>query len=369
MNSSKDSEILDTEHKEFVHYAAFDHFGKRLATCSADQSIKIWQKSQAGKWVKACSFQAHEAPVIKVKWAHPDQGSILASFSSDSCVIVWEEKKKTSFYKGGQEMVPEDEDYTTSFVQRAKLTDTKERIEDIKFGPRHLNLMLATASADGYLRIYEAPDVFNLTQWKLNHEIQVNSLGINCISWNKNPFNSPMIVVGSKDAKSAALDKKASRGQMIEESLIDDGLVAPLNEDKILSIYACRENRWSLLKELRLKSQRHQATVNDVSWAQLNARSYHMIASSGAEGAFVWYVRFEDDGVKNIKMDVSECQPIIENIAVWKINWNPTATLLALSGRDGKVRVCKSGYDKQWTITEEFNEDALEPEKKKGLFF
>ena len=371
MDYSNSVEILDTEHKEYVRYVAFDHFGKRLATCSSDKTIKIWQKSPRGNWIKACSFQAHDAPATKVKWAHPEQGFILASCASDNSVIIWEEKKKVSFVKGGQDSMisEEEEDYTTSFIQRAKFADSKESVEDIKFGPRHLNLMLATASADGYLRIYEAPDVFNLNQWKLNYEVQVTSLGINCISWNKNPFDSPMIVVGTKDAKSSLMDKNASKGQMMDQSLSNENLVAPLNEDKLLSVYACRDNRWGLVKELRSKSQRHQAAVNDVSWAQLNARSYHMIVSCGVEGVFVWYVRFEDDGIKSIKMDVLDSQPILEKVAVWKASWNAMSTLLAFSGRDGKARVCQCGYDKRWTIASEFQEDAAEPEAKSTMLF
>ena len=52
--------------------------------------------------------------------------------------------------------------------------DSRTSVTDVKFGPRHLGLLLATCSADGTVRIYEAPDVMNLSQWSLQHEIQCN---------------------------------------------------------------------------------------------------------------------------------------------------------------------------------------------------
>jgi hypothetical protein len=55
----------------------------------------------------------------------------------------------------------------THWVQKASLVDSRMSINDIKFAPRHLGLWLATCSSDGMLRVYEAPDVMNLSQWPL----------------------------------------------------------------------------------------------------------------------------------------------------------------------------------------------------------
>ena len=51
------------------------------------------------------------------------------------------------------------------------LLDFRTSVTDVKFGPKHLGLILATCSSDGTVRIYEAPDVMNLSQWSLVHEI------------------------------------------------------------------------------------------------------------------------------------------------------------------------------------------------------
>jgi nucleoporin SEH1 len=51
--------------------------------------------------------------------------------------------------------------------KKSQLTDSRKAVNDVKFAPRHLGLMLATASADGIVRIYEANDVFSLGYWPL----------------------------------------------------------------------------------------------------------------------------------------------------------------------------------------------------------
>ena len=32
---------IDSEHKDLIHDVSFDFFGKRMATCSSDQSVKV----------------------------------------------------------------------------------------------------------------------------------------------------------------------------------------------------------------------------------------------------------------------------------------------------------------------------------------
>lgn len=68
-------------------------------------------------------------------------------------------------------------------IKRTTLVDSRTSVTDVKFAPKHMGLMLATCSADGVVRIYEAPDVMNLSQWSLQHEISCK-LSCSCISWN-----------------------------------------------------------------------------------------------------------------------------------------------------------------------------------------
>ena len=60
---------------------------------------------------------------------------------------------------------------SNNWIQRTRLVDSRTSVTDVKFAPRNMGLMLATCSADGIVRIYEATDVMNLSEWSLQHEI------------------------------------------------------------------------------------------------------------------------------------------------------------------------------------------------------
>jgi nucleoporin SEH1 len=89
----------------------------------------------------------------------------------------------------------------------------------------------------------------------------------------------------------------------------------------------------------------HTSTINDVAWAPLVGRSYHMIASCSRERVVVWKVIVRDifQGDSGLYKD-----PIIEALhnvethiggEVWRLSWNLLGTCVASSGDDGTVRL------------------------------
>lgn len=72
---------------------------------------------------------------------------------------------------------------TRHWIRRTNLVDSRTSVTDVKFGPKSQGLQLATSSAEGIIRIYEAPDVMNLTQWTLQHEVPCK-LPCSSLSWN-----------------------------------------------------------------------------------------------------------------------------------------------------------------------------------------
>ncbi|PIO56097.1 WD domain, G-beta repeat protein, partial [Teladorsagia circumcincta] len=126
-------------------------------------TLSVWDRGSDGTWTKAASWKVHGGAVWRVVWAHPEFGQLLATCSYDRSVHIWEEIRSGPGAEGRK---------GARWVRKAYLTDSRANVTDIAFAPRHLGLMLATVSAQGVVRIYEAADVMDLSRWSLCHELQ-----------------------------------------------------------------------------------------------------------------------------------------------------------------------------------------------------
>ncbi len=69
MNERTQLRQIASKHLDFVLDVKYDYYGRRLATCSSDKSIKVWDLDEKGDWsVKAgCELKnAHNAMIWKV---------------------------------------------------------------------------------------------------------------------------------------------------------------------------------------------------------------------------------------------------------------------------------------------------------------
>lgn len=300
---------IKSDHGDFIHDVCFDYYGQRLASCSSDRKIKIFSSDDTGEWALNSEWTAHQGSVWKLSWAHPEFGQILASCSFDRTVSIWEEHAVTEPWRN-----------------QAQLADSRESVHDVEFSPRHLGLRLATASADGFVRIYEAIDVLNLSHWPLQEEFLADKDGATCLSWNMSPFDVPMIAVGSSNATA-----------------------------KVWA-YNTSYNRWQICTELT----GHLDGIHDIAWAPNMGRSYHLIATASKDETIkIWKLTREaahsnNSNDKNQSQGVAEYR--LEQLAshaehqtpVWRVEWNVTGTMLASSGDDGTVRMWKNDYEGQW---------------------
>jgi len=292
---------LSTSHEDVVHDLSYDFYGKRLASCSSDQHIKVWDESGQGDWKCTADWKAHTGSVWKVAWAHPEFGQVLASCSFDRTVCIWEEE--------------EDTEGNSKWTKRATLVDSRDSVQDIKFAPRHLGLKLATCSSDGFVRIYEAIDVTNLSHWSLMEEFESQQKGgITCLSWNPSSLDSkPLIAVGSNDAN--------------------------------VKIWEYNESyrRWLHVETL----SGHTNSIHDVCWAPIVGRSYHYIATASKDQLVkIWKTEIDLDKQKIKAEEVASFDD--HHAEVWRVEWNVTGTILASSGDDGVIRLFKTNFKNEW---------------------
>lgn len=149
-----DFKLLDHPHQDLINDIAFDYYGKRFATCSADKNLKIWSLDEdKGTWGCDMVLRAHSDNILRLSWAHPEFGQLIASCSEDGSVKIWEEQETSSDSVQGR------------WLKKAQISSSKKSVNDAKFCHHSFGLKIATASADGYVRVYQAKDMFDLRDW------------------------------------------------------------------------------------------------------------------------------------------------------------------------------------------------------------
>jgi len=130
---------IDTMHDDMIHDSQFDYYSKRLATCSSDRTVKIFDVT-GDIYHNSATLLGHEGPVWQVSWAHPKFGVILASCSYDGSVLVHKEAPQNVWTK----------------VYESKMHDLS--VNSVAWAPHELGLVLACASSDGKVSIVEYKD-------------------------------------------------------------------------------------------------------------------------------------------------------------------------------------------------------------------
>lgn len=83
--------LFTSHHIALQHDAQLDYYGKRLATCSSDRTVKVFDVVDGSAAGQGTTLRGHQGPVWQVAWAHPKFGPILASASYDGKVFIWKD--------------------------------------------------------------------------------------------------------------------------------------------------------------------------------------------------------------------------------------------------------------------------------------
>lgn len=294
---------VNAEFSDTITDISYDHFGHRLALSSTDHTIQVWDLSQDGSYKLRSKFRSHSGSVWKVTWAHPEFGQILATCSLDRTAIIWEEVHETSHW-----------------AKRATLVDSRTSLTDIRFAPKHLGLILVTCATDGHIRVYEAPDITNLSHWSLRDEFNCK-MACSSITWNQSRIHAPMLAVGSDDANS------------------------PLPKVLIYE-YSDLSRRWIKADSIASAID----PVHDLSFAPYIGRSYHLLGIASKNVQIVTIkMQQQSSSDSSSRFDIKTVAQFDDHLSqVWRVSWNITGTILASSGDDGTVRMWKSNYLDNW---------------------
>lgn len=312
-----------TGHEELIHDIKYDFYGKHIATASSDQHIKVFDLDSAtSSWVLNDLWKAHDSLIVQVTWAHPEFSSskILASCSYDRTVKLWQEQPDEMQGSGRR------------WMKLCTLAiESYGPIYDVVFAPSHLGFKLGCVGSDGIFRIYESLEPSDLSNWTLTVEIPI--------------LNQQLPAKNLQSSFSIEwCPAKFSDTEMFIVIALDQGFIySSLTESK----KGEDESEDSSVKYKKICSlPEHNGLIRSVSWAPSMGRGYHLIAT-GCKDGFVRIFKATEQTNNTLK---------IETIAtlddhkgeVWRVNWNLSGTILSSAGDDGKVRLWKCNYLKEW---------------------
>ncbi|KAL9101465.1 MAG: hypothetical protein Q9163_003280 [Psora crenata] len=277
------------------HDAVLDYYGRRLATCSSDKTIKIFEiEGESHKLTE--TLRGHEGAVWTrnkrsnpqtnryislIPQAHPKYGTILASSSYDGKVLIWREQ-------GSQ------------WTRVADFSLHTASVNIVSWSPHESGCLLACASSDGRVSILE----FQEGKW--NHQIfEAHAAGVNAVSWA--PATAPGALVSSKPDLGV---KRSPQDQTYTTTTSLEG---------------------------------HTDWVRDVAWSPSTILSKSYIASCSQDKTVrIWTCT--PDNPNEWKATVLNFDAML-----WRVSWSLSGNVLAVSGDDNRVSLWKEGLNGEWT--------------------
>lgn len=291
---------VESGHQNVVHDVAMDFYGKRMASCSSDRSIKIFTVSKSSKEppVLLNTLVGHQGPVWQVEWAHAKFGPVIASCSYDGKVIIWKE-------------VAENE-----WTQWEVFEEHASSVNSISWAPYQFGLILACGSSDGTISVFTHKAD---RQWERTKIEEAHPVGVTSVSWA--PTTAPTSLAG---ADSAAFPRR----------LVSGGF------DNAAKVWKFADGNWVM--DTTLPLSKHGDWVRDVAWAPNLGLPKYTIASASQEGIVtIWDQEKEgDEWVPKVLHDFK--------IPVWRVSWSVAANILAVADSDSEVTLWKEAVDGTW---------------------
>ncbi|KAH7040307.1 protein transporter sec-13 [Microdochium trichocladiopsis] len=285
--------ISNSGHDDMIHDAVLDYYGRKLATCSSDKTIKIFEIEGESQRLTD-TLKGHEGAVWCVAWAHPKYGNILASAGYDGKVFIWREQSS----------------------QWQRIFDFqlhKASVNTVSWSPHETGCLLACASSDGHVSVLEFKD----NSWS-HVAFPAHGLGVNSVSW------APATAPGSI------------------RRFVTGGC------DNLLKIWSWDAATQSYTQEGEALSG-HSDWVRDVAWSPTVLQKSYIASASQDKTVRIWTSDNSSQGQWNVKVLNFEA-------AVWRVSWSLSGNVLAVSGGDNKVSLWKENLRGEWECVKTMEE-------------
>lgn len=293
---------------------------------NSDRTIKVYDVS-GNSYQPNATLTGHSGPIYQLSWSHPKYGSILASASFDSSVLIHRESRPGEWVK------------VKAFVG---LHDSS--VNSVAFAPHEFGLVAAAGSSDGRVSVLShGPD----DSWTVEY-LKDTPLGVNAVSWA--PYGvgeqtgegdqvvvqpmPPRLATGGSDNGIKIWVKNASTGVWEQEGF-----------------------------ESTIPDAGHKDWVRDVAFAPNVIPGRSVLASCSEDRTVIIWKQGGEDG----KDDTKKWTPIVLNTfddPVWRVSWSITGNILAVSSGDSTVTLWKEGLDGNFSQVSQVADDAAEGAKE-----
>ncbi|KZZ96768.1 protein transport protein SEC13 [Moelleriella libera RCEF 2490] len=299
--------IANAGHDDMIHDAVLDYYGRKLATCSSDRTIKIFEiDGESQRLIE--TLKGHEGAVWSVSWAHPKFGNILASAGYDGKVFVWKEQGQNNQWQ-----------------RIYDFPSHKASVNVVAWSPHEAGCLLASASSDGNVSVLEFKDA------GVDHAtFPAHGLGVNSVSW------APAITPGS------IVSSAPGPGSVGNRRFVTGG------SDNVLKVWSFDGASQSYKQEGEPLTG-HADWVRDVAWSPTVLQKSYIASASQDKTVRIWTSDPSSNGQWDVKV-------LNFDAAVWRVSWSLSGNVLAVSGADNKVSLWKENLRGEWECVKSIEE-------------
>ncbi|KAJ2780302.1 GTPase-activating protein S13 [Coemansia javaensis] len=316
MTNNNNSETLqfDTQHEDMIHDAQLDYYGKRLATCSSDGSIHLFEVD--GKQQKFLeSLKGHSGPVWQVAWAHPKFGSVLASCSYDGTVLIWKDTAGSGFT-----VIHKHDKHQAS-------------VNAIAWAPHELGPVLLCGSSDCRVSLLTFTEE---GVWDVQTIRNAHATGVNAVSW------APVIAAGAFTqpgaAQSTGLVKQFATG----------------GSDNSVKIWSYSEDKKAY--DVAQTLDGHSDWIRDVAFApNIGLPRTYLATCSQDKHVYIWTQDAPSAQNRTPEWTRTPLSAPFPDV-VWRVSWSMSGNILAVSCGNNKITLWKENLKGEWEQISEIDE-------------
>ncbi|KAJ2077636.1 GTPase-activating protein S13 [Coemansia sp. RSA 988] len=322
MTTNDDTLQFDTQHEDMIHDAQLDYYGKRLATCSSDCLIHLFEINDNQQRFQE-ALNGHSGPVWQVAWAHPKFGSVLASCSYDGTVLIWKETAGSGFT-----VIKKHDKHQAS-------------VNAIAWASHELGPILLCGSSDG------KTSLLSFTEegvWDVQMLRSAHATGVNAVSW------APVIATG------AFTQSGATQSSGLVRQFATGGCD---NNVKIWS-YSEEKKTYEVVQTL----EGHGDWVRDVAYApNIGLPRTYLASCSQDKHVYIWTQDASSPEVQAGQKPSVEWTRRALSLTpfpdvVWRVSWSMSGNVLAVSCGDNRITLWKENLKGEWESISEINEDG-----------